>query len=884
MKQTGKNTPSDFVRTTFQPKILDKFGVAFLICSAAVTLFFADRRPDLHITLDISSSTSSQAQLFYDTGAGFNERESQTATVYSSAAGQFQSIAFPIPKTRILNLRFDPTTTAATVTLKDVFISGPAGFSCRIPPSDLKPFNQIRSRLQNGAQVTFSTISEASDPGIVLELHKPFDYEHALRAWRRNAMLLSIFISFAGIFLLLVFRRSVSRCFELLEAVCRRANSMCGALADRLSIADVIELNASAVWFYLFCCVTFLAMSLADLNGSSIAIYSGPYGMGAPQAAWLGSPRGIRSDEWAYATPDILHQSLRLHRFEVLDSARGGHSMALLDSVPVKHFTTVFRPQFWAFFFLPVDYAYAFYWQFKGFILITGIFTWLLFVTRSTFWSISGSLWFFFSPSTQWDYSWSTGLPEMVGLICLIMVSVCILLAAENSITIALASLVTACCAIDFALGSYVPHLVPLCWLAALFVLAWCLGRRELIFRRAAAGKRLLGVGAVFLLVGTVGVLVFADVRQAITGIANTDYPGHRVFSAASEKLVVFTSHFMPWTEKEAPLPPILFNICEAAGFLWLAPITLLCVGRMELDRFRKWALVALWLCSVLLLGWLLLPMPAEIGKILGLNKTGGARCVPALGLANMAIVALCMTSARKDCQSATRTRSRLQMFSQVIVILLAFFVVLQLTNDRLDAYFSQIAVSFAAVLSTILTLLILENRGRALAIILVASNAYAFGSINPIERGMGVITGSNLYKLVQGNTELLRGKWIVFSDRQELSGFVESVGCNTYTGMRFLPDVDHLSLFVSRGMNAQVFNNSTYLTAHAIGIQDKSYFEASVPGVTRWYVNPSDPILRTLGIKYVAFDQRPSGEIASGLIPIHDNSPVDKFWLYRLP
>ena len=38
---------------------------------------------------------------------------------------------------------------------------------------------------------------------------------------------------------------------------------------------------------------------------------------------------------------------------------------------------------------------------------------------------------------------------------------------------------------------------------------------------------------------------------------------------------------------------------------------------------------------------WVVAPVPEQIGKLFGLNLTFGQRCLPALGLANIAIVAL---------------------------------------------------------------------------------------------------------------------------------------------------------------------------------------------------------------------------------------------------
>jgi hypothetical protein len=664
----------------------------------------------------------------------------------------------------------------------------------------------------------------------------------------------------------------------------QRINSTLALAASRLSSPELIQFDSKALWFYFLCVIGFVATVAANLNGSSIGMYSLAYGNGGPEQILLGSPRAIRSDEWIYATPDILHQTLRSDPFETTTSARGGHSVALLDSVPVRHFSTLFRPQFWAFFVLPLDYAYSFYWQFKGLILLTGVFTWLLFLTRSTFWSICGSLWFFFSAFTQWSYSWSTGLPEMIGLTCIAIVSFCALTVIGNALALSAIVLVTAGAVIDLAMAAYVPHLVPLCWLAVLFVAAWCIANQRSIGRRAKAGRRILAVFMTAVLVGIVGLLVFMDTKEAIVGIAQTGYPGKRTFVGASSGIPLFTASFLQWTETETHFPPALGNICEGSGFLWLAPATLFCMGRLVLSRFQKLAAVSLWVCSLLILAWMLFPIPTQIARVLGLTQTAGARCLPALGLANVGLVALCMSAMRESQFSGGGKRVSLLLGGcRAIGIALLLFVILALTNLTLGSYFSWGAIWFAVGIATALVVLMLENFGRLLGIVLVASQVVAFGATNPVERGLGVITDSDLYNLVRLDRRLLNGKWLVYSDSPVPSGFVEAVGCDTYTGMRFLPDIDHIPLLASRGLNTQIFNNSNYLIAHPILETQKSSFEPVDVAVTRWNVSPSDPILKELGIRYVAFEKKPSPNLVAKLTPVIQG-PIDNLWIYRLP
>jgi hypothetical protein len=49
------------------------------------------------------------------------------------------------------------------------------------------------------------------------------------------------------------------------------------------------------------------------------------------------------------------------------------------------------------------------------------------------------------------------------------------------------------------------------------------------------------------------------------------------------------------------------------------------------------------------------------------------------------------------------------------------------------------------------------------------------------------------------------------------------------------------------------------------------------------WHISPTDPLLKALGIRYVAFDQQPQADLLTGLIPLSD-VPIGGIWLYRIP
>ncbi|HMF74618.1 MAG TPA: hypothetical protein VK604_03055 [Bryobacteraceae bacterium] len=860
---------------------------AFLACALAFNGYVLTRSNPYHLTLEMSSTALSTAEVFFDTGNSFNQNESSSVLVKSGSLNSFQTFAFTLPDKDIRNLRFDPIAIAGRIVIRHVALRAPDGREVlSIAPADIVPLNQIASVERHGAEVEIATAPQAPDPQLTFKLKARARLPRVgLPGEDRllfigNALLLAIFSA------MLLLRRLVSQSGAAVSRGIRLVDARFAALAERLSVPGFLTFDAMALWFYTICLALFLAGGLAGLNGSALGVMSAHFGYGARATEWIGAPHPIRSDEWAFMTPHILNQALSDDAFEVQDTQMGNHSVALMGNIPVRHFSTIFRPQFWPFFVLPLDHAFAFYWQCKALFLTVGVFTWLLLLTRSSLASITGSLWYFFSQFTQWTYSWASALPELTGMICLSMVLFCYLTVGRNKIVLALAALAAALCSINFGLCAYVPHLIPLAWLAVLFFLAWCIAERRQIFVREAAASRIAAGCVAIALIAVTGLFVYRDLQVAIAGISNTVYPGHRIAPGAMSPWQI-PSNFLQWWMTDGNVPPRFHsNICELSGFLWLAPFTLLCLGKLQLSRFQKSALAALGLCSLLLLPWMLFHLPLSYGIDLGLARTFGPRALPALGLANIAFVCTCMAAFRPR-----PGQVNIEHVTAVSACVLAgLFALLTLTNRHLEHFFQSRVVFLAALFVSILVWLLISGRKRLFAVALIVPHAIAFGTVNPVHRGLEVITSSEFYAFVQTHPELRKGKWLVFSDpnfgdrfdANVSSSLIAATGCRVYTSSRYLPDLDAVPLFAANQLDLNVLNRLGFTVARSLPPGSKPHVDIVGPTEIAFYFSPSDPLLRQLGITYVAFDRKPAPEISAVLTPLADKE-VDGLWLYRL-
>jgi hypothetical protein len=865
---------------------LARLLITFIALSLLSVVYTVSRPSSLFLAVEVSGPQPSTARLFYDTGNGFSDLESSGVLFESPSSKPFSRLYFILPRKTIVGLRLrlpsnfaQPANGEASVRLRGVRIFNNKAVLTDLPVSRIAPYLAIASCTRNGDEVAVITAPHANDAAVAIALPEPLQFQwlfrgqNLLRLGVINLLLIALF------FAALLFREPMAAAWSRLSGLSGAINSQIRVYTGAFSADAFVPVDALAVRVYGLLLILFAGACALNLNGSSSALYGIAYKNGPAIRPWMGSPKASRSDEWAYTTPDILNQYFRRDRFAAQDSVLGNHYIALTGNVPVKDVSTFFRPQFWAFFLLPLSDAYSIYWQAKGLVLVGGVFTFLLWLTRSSGWALAGALWYFFSPFTQWSYSWPSALPEMVGSLCLGSVCFCYLTVGRKRKWLAVAAIGTLYSGVNFAMCAYLPHMIPLSWLSIFIIIAWCFAARREILNRQARVERAAVMMAVLAILCAVGAVVYSELRTAIFAVAETAYPGRRITLSGTMPPWKFLCQFLQWTVTEKEFPQALGNICEGSGFLWLAPVTLLVLPKLRLPAFQKAALIALWCCAGMLFAWSAFDIPPAFGRITLMERSTPARSLAALGLANVAIVCLAGAYAMKRFERVgSWRRFSLYLFFTMAVC----WALLAYSNWRLDHYFALTEVMLSALFVALLCSFFLAGRERAFLLLLVIPQVMVNSTVNPMERGLPSFTESAFHQFVRQHRDLLGGKWLVYSNSIVRSGFVAASGCSVYTGTRYLPDIDHFSLFAARGLDLNVFNRLGYLDAAAIPASDPTRFVQTHAVVVNWNVAPDDPLLAKLGIRYVTFDEKPGPQLLHNLRAVHDG-PLDGLWIYEV-
>lgn len=297
------------------------------------------------------------------------------------------------------------------------------------------------------------------------------------------------------------------------------------------TILDQIRARRRILAFPALVLAFLLAFTALGLSGSSSPLLS--VDGGASDSVIVGTPRTIRSDEWIVHTPMVISQVENgAPRFG--DVGVGSHDMSILSDLPVFDWLSVFHPNLWAYYVLPVDNAFAFDWWSVAAILLIGTYFFLYVLLRSIRWSIAGALLLYGSPFFHWWYT--SSVFTSVGWMAFAMA--CLILAVSSTgVRRAVLVGLTAYAVVCFALIIYPPWQIA----AAIAIAAVTLGALWASWRHSSVSIRsILGSSAVAGGLALLPLLAFYVTRRpAIQAIGQTVYPGSRVVGGGT----------FPWTQ-----------------------------------------------------------------------------------------------------------------------------------------------------------------------------------------------------------------------------------------------------------------------------------------------------------------------------------------------
>jgi hypothetical protein len=576
------------------------------------------------------------------------------------------------------------------------------------------------------------------------------------------------------------------------------------------SITRGIQLH-NTIWIGIgFYGLLLMLFTITTINGTSAGSLYSNFFRGADPRLLAGQPRWIRSDEWLVQTPLTLSQVQQgLPRLSHI--VPGGVDVSVLWNVPYREWSTLFRPQMWAFFVLPLDHAFAFMWWLPAIVLGAAAYALLTTLWRRPGAALAGSLAFVFSGFFQWWYEAITLWPVAFALVT----ATCTIWMLRNVSrrTRGLLGVLAAYSAIVAVLSQYPAFLVP-CTLAAA---AFCLGSvlsADLSWKeRLGRTAPLLAAGAV---AGAVSLSYFLTRLSTVEAVLATIYPGQR--RGVTGDLKSF-SHYSVWAGifgqglTGPSVRGFAVNASEGSSFLFvgffLFPSACWLIGRRWRSvRQVDWLMVALLGCLTLFLAFVYVPGWDAIAHVMLLDRTTFARIVIGLGLVSFFLLAVVV-----ERLAELRRRPPLWTVAAAIVLVgLPHAVVLGHLRGHAAPFLESIPW-WPVLLVGLMAAVILYALGRRTlpSVLLLVVSFCVSGTVNPLYRGVLDLRDTDIGREIISVQHEHPGTWLAIGD-PGTAAMLRETAVESYSGDQAWPSQQMWNQIDPHGTEAKIWNRYAHI------------------------------------------------------------------------
>ncbi len=622
---------------------------------------------------------------------------------------------------------------------------------------------------------------------------------------------------------------------------------------------ELIRFDKRMKWFLGICAGLFVLLTLAKIHPVSVAIWNQllPDGSAPRRGLIAGEPRQIRMDDYAVSTPWLLSQVN--NGLPNQNETIGGEKAPVLVA-PAKHFSQLFKPQNWGFFFLDVERAYA--WTYSFFIvfaLLGSSFMFLL-LTRNNFWlSVFGGVWLLLSSGTQ---SWVYGPAVMIGAVGFIFVATVYLIYSSQWKTILLSSVVLAWLLMVYALILYPPYQVPLSYVLLAVLVGYFInnlnGKRLLAAWPVKAGAAALTL----LLLGGAFFTFYQDIKPTLDAILNTVYPGKRSEIGGTGFIGNWFSEYFSWQLTDRQFPTKWLNSCELAHYITFTPIVIpAMIYSFWQTRRIDWVLVLLSVFVIIGYVWIEVGFPEWLAKLSLWSMSPTRRTQIPFGIANVLLTVVYL----HFLSTSTATSAvpyRVLGFAGVAAFMI---YVTQLNISDSEGFFKwhQLIIPMLFFAGVGILLLPTWQPTYRTGIFCAAMTLFLMPNLrmNPVAKGLSPITEHALYRTVRDiHQRDPDARWVV-NGSQYISYLTTATGVKLLTGVKYVPARNITSV-----LDPQMKRDSAYNRyAHTVY---QSFIDPQKPDSVIMINNfedgclvamdPCSPRFKKLNVKYVIFDKQP--------------------------
>ncbi|MFU2164215.1 hypothetical protein ACMZ6Z_05355 [Streptococcus pluranimalium] len=581
----------------------------------------------------------------------------------------------------------------------------------------------------------------------------------------------------------------------------------------------------------------------------------------------IGVPRMIRTDEWLVQTPFFISQANTGNQFNNKLYGLSGQNMVLAYNAPVFDISVIGKPFNWGFLFLGPSRGLSWYWSLKliGLFLLSFEFSMIL-TKKNKLLSIIGSFWITFTPSIQWWFMQHLG--DIIFFSLALMVGVYQYLRQKKLLNKLLFSFLIGSSIIGFILVIYPAFQVPFAYVILLFVLI------ELINKKRENGFNKVDYFIIPLtLFWSVSIILFTLMRskEDLQLILSTVYPGQRIsvggelsWSRISD---IFMTILLPFKI------PTHINQVEASNSVSLLPYILLTLPFVLKRKDIKNNIFPLFLTgfSLFLLFYTFIGIPEVFSKLSLFSFVTSSRSWQTLSVIGV-FLSLWFISYIWDIIFLTRNKKASLLFIGIIITAGLLMLTIQ-TSDYLSFLGKKYLLAISLVYLIIFITTIFNFR-KLLTLLLLPIILFSGAAVNPLVKGLGVITNKKLSQKIQ--VLVKKDKNALWLAENNLYNYPQMFGAKTINSVRFYPDIKLMSKLDPENKMENSWNRYSHM--HMLLINSETEMSVGeAPDVLEVNLNLDD--FKKIGGDFIITNRELSNQVSSNFKKIYADKDGNRIY-----
>lgn len=541
-------------------------------------------------------------------------------------------------------------------------------------------------------------------------------------------------------------------------------------------------------------------ITILGYNGSSIAFWNRIVQPNTDNYnVVLGIARGIRSDEWLVNTPNALSQIY--NGFSSTNNTIMGISsnVTLYPSLPAFDLSIICNIFNLPFLILPFKNAFALMWFGKLFVIFFAWFELFMIITKNKkVYSLLGTVLITFSAANMWWYC-----NDLLAYGSLAILIIHYFINCNKIIHKLILSVLLAVVGLNYIFVLYPAWQVTYGYVFLCFVI-WMLFENK---SKVKWRDSLYLILPLFIIV-TITIIVFNNSIDIYNTVTSTIYPGKRFSTGGYGYNLLFnyfTSIFFPIISYHNP--------SEMSNFLSFYPIPIfMSIYYIIVKKNKDLFLIIFSICAILLSLWNYIELPNIMAKVSLISFSIPERSNVVVGFICVLLIIRLM-SLHEDKEMLKLKRINAAIISSIFIIILTVFICYQILNNYLNT--GMIIVSLI-IFIPLMSLIIINNKktNKYLAVILIVLSLYIGGTVNPINKGLNVLTEKPFAKEVQKIVNVDSNKrWLAVNSHFAIPNYLVANGATTINSVNFYPNLELWHKFDSNETYEYIYNRYAHIT-----------------------------------------------------------------------